>query len=206
MLPKSKRRAYVGFDDGTNVVKYYNAETCKVLTSRNYRNLNPPTSPTPDETIEVTPDVQREGESGGNTLQPGITGSKDLDPEGRKRKQNSNVGDVDINEPRKTRGKRTNYRFLQDPFPDEEEDNETFLMIEEVYAIIAGDELTSLEEVRNSPEWPQWKNAMQEEMDLLKEKGTYIKVQKPPDAVPLANKWVFIQKISKEKLQDTELV
>ena len=33
MLPKSKRRIYVGYDDGSNSVKYYNAETRKVLTS-----------------------------------------------------------------------------------------------------------------------------------------------------------------------------
>jgi hypothetical protein len=39
---------------------------------------------------------------------------------------------------------------------------------------------------------------MQEEMDLLKEKGTYIKVQKPPNAVPLSNKWVFIWKWNKQ--------
>jgi hypothetical protein len=36
MLPKSKRCAYVGHDDGTKVIKYYNAETRKVLTSRNF--------------------------------------------------------------------------------------------------------------------------------------------------------------------------
>ena len=36
MLPKSKHQAYVGFDDGANVVRYYNAETHKVLTSHNY--------------------------------------------------------------------------------------------------------------------------------------------------------------------------
>ena len=34
----------------------------------------------------------------------------------------------------------------------------------------------SLEEAKNSPEWPQRQIAIQEEMDLLKEKGTYIKV------------------------------
>ena len=33
MLPKSKRRIYVGYDDGSKSVKYYNAETRKVLTS-----------------------------------------------------------------------------------------------------------------------------------------------------------------------------
>src|SRR5262245_26617637 len=33
MLPKSKQQLYVGFDNGTKVVKYYNAETRKVLIS-----------------------------------------------------------------------------------------------------------------------------------------------------------------------------
>ena len=64
--------------------------------------------------------------------------------------------------------------------------------------MIAGDELTSLEEAKKSPEWPQWQVTMQEVMDLLKEKGTYMKVQKPPNAVPLTNKWVFIWKRNKQ--------
>jgi hypothetical protein len=33
MLPKSKQHIFVGFDDGSKSVKYYNAKTCKVLTS-----------------------------------------------------------------------------------------------------------------------------------------------------------------------------
>ncbi len=33
ILPKSKRRAYVGFEDGPQAVKYYNPENRKVLTS-----------------------------------------------------------------------------------------------------------------------------------------------------------------------------
>jgi hypothetical protein len=36
MLPKSKQQIYVGFNDGVKAVKYYNAETCKILTSRNF--------------------------------------------------------------------------------------------------------------------------------------------------------------------------
>jgi hypothetical protein len=33
MLPKSKWCAYIGYDDGSKSVKYYNAETQKILTS-----------------------------------------------------------------------------------------------------------------------------------------------------------------------------
>ena len=70
--------------------------------------------------------------------------------------------------------------------------------MEEVYAIIAGDELTSLKDAKNSPNWPEWEIAIQAELDLLKEKGTWKLVEKPPDAIPIANKWVFIKKRDKE--------
>jgi hypothetical protein len=36
ILSKSKRRAYIGFEDGPKAVKYYNTETKKILTSQNY--------------------------------------------------------------------------------------------------------------------------------------------------------------------------
>ena len=70
--------------------------------------------------------------------------------------------------------------------------------MEEVYAIIAGDELTSLKEAKISPDWPEWEKAMKIELDLLLEKGTWELVQKPPNAVPISNKWVFIKKRNKE--------
>jgi hypothetical protein len=39
---------------------------------------------------------------------------------------------------------------------------------------------------------------MKIELDLLSEKGTWELVQKPPDMVPISNKWVFIKKWNKE--------
>jgi Reverse transcriptase (RNA-dependent DNA polymerase) len=70
--------------------------------------------------------------------------------------------------------------------------------MEEAFAIIAGDELTSLKEAKESLEWPDWEQAMQEQLDLLKEMGTWEIVQKPLDAIPIANKWVFIKKRNKQ--------
>ena len=70
--------------------------------------------------------------------------------------------------------------------------------MEEVYAIIAGDELTSLKDTKNSSDCPEWEIAIQAELDLLKEKGTWGLVDKLPDAIPIANKWVFIKKCDKE--------
>jgi hypothetical protein len=192
MLPKSKHRVYVGFDEGTKAVKYYNAETRKVLTSRNYRHLNTETNCQPMDNIEI-PVAPREGETVTDT--PGVTGS-DQNLEPTKRKRNVEVEEeVDIDELQRMRGIRADYKHLHDPFPDEEDDkNEIFLTMEEVYAIIAGDELTSLKEAKDSPEWPEWERAMQEELDMLKGMGTWETVQKPSDAVPISNKWVFIRK------------
>ena len=39
---------------------------------------------------------------------------------------------------------------------------------------------------------------MQEQLDLLKEMGTWEMVQKPPDAVPITNKWVVVKKQNKQ--------
>ena len=68
-------------------------------------------------------------------------------------------------------GMHANYWHLHDLFPEEDNDDGTLLSIEEVYMIIAGDELTSLKEVQNSPEWPEWQQAMAEELELLEQMG-----------------------------------
>ena len=37
MLPKLNKRLLVSFDDGSHAIKYYNKDTRKILTSRNYK-------------------------------------------------------------------------------------------------------------------------------------------------------------------------
>jgi len=49
-----------------------------------------------------------------------------------------------------------------------------------------------------STDWPEWGKAMQEQLDLLKEMGTWKLVPKPLGIVPLSNKWTFIKKRDKE--------
>ena len=75
--------------------------------------------------------------------------------------------DLDINAPQKTCGICIDYKNLHNPYP-EEENEDNFLTIEEVYAIIAGDELMSLKDTKNSPNWPEWEIAIQAELDVLK--------------------------------------
>jgi hypothetical protein len=209
MLPKSKRRVYIGYKDGVKAVKYYNVATCNILTSRNFRHINPSEKPSSQEEIEVIPDTTcepdmtrephttHEGESTGSTPSGHDVPTHNLGP--KKRMRNETEEDIDINEPQKMCGICTDYKRLQDPFmKEDEEDENTFLSIEEVYTIVAGDEITSLNEVRNSPKWPKWQQALNEEMDLLNEMGTWELVQKPPNTIPIANKWVFVKKRNKE--------
>ena len=193
MLPKSHRRAYVGFDDGSNSVLYYNAETHKILKSRNFRFLTLQNKRTPPEEIEVAPDLPREGEEPeGNTRLSGDLISPNA---GDKRKREDY--DKEQFEPRKTRGNRPNYRHLNDPDPDEDDDIYTS---DEQYvnsAIIPGDELHSLAEARKSPDWPEWEKAAESEYNQLLNMGTWKLVDKPSDAIPIANKWTFVKKRNK---------
>ena len=192
MESKSRQRIFVGYDDGSNSVKYYNPETRKVLTSRNFRFLSLSNDPSPLEPIAIMPGPSCEGEGERDT--PMSTGSKEGDSLKRKREEEENQ-----NRQRRTRGIRIDYRYLQNPFPDEEEEaNEaSFSSDEELFAIIAGDELKSLKEAKSSPDWPEWEKAIQAELTQLQQMGTWRLVEKPQDAIPIANKWVFLKKRNK---------
>jgi hypothetical protein len=75
------------------------------------------------------------------TLEPET--SHDLEPELiRKQKLEEQAF-----EPRKTHGICTNYKHLNNSFLVEEDDEITFLVSNETYAVIAGDELNTLREV-----------------------------------------------------------
>ena len=103
--------------------------------------------------------------------------------------------DVDIFEPWKTRGKRVDYRQLNDPIP--EIDNDMQILSDIVYAIITGGELTSLKNAQCSPEWPQWQKAMEAELHQLHAMNMWQLIDKQADAVPIANRWVFVCKRNK---------
>ena len=152
MLLKSQKRAYVGYEDGSKSVKYYSADTRRILTSRNYRFLNV-VNVTPPEEIVVAPDLPHEGETNKDTLQ--------TSSDSRKRKV---IDEGDHRESSK-RAKRVDYRYLNDPFEDElEEQNNTY--IDPLYAP------ETLKEAKNSGEWEQWDKAVKLELDQLEKTGT----------------------------------
>src|SRR5215471_14921111 len=153
LMPKSTRKVYVGLDDGSNSVKYYNPDTRKILTSRNFKAITP-SNPQAPEHIVLPPDIRHEGESApgaGCMPQSGV-------PKGANRVQRPSEPVEAVeggeNRPYRTRGNRPDYQLLNDPFESEEETEETSIGINETFAIIEGDELTSLRDAERSPDWP----------------------------------------------------
>jgi hypothetical protein len=100
----------------------------------------------------------------------------------------------------KTCGKCVDYRCLNDPLSHKAvKDDELDDIIQETYAAYTGsypegDEPKSLKQARESPEWEEWECAVRSEMDQLQKMGTWVLVEKPTDAVPITNRWVFTKK------------
>jgi len=196
MLPKSQRRAYVGYDEGSKAIQYYNAATKNVLTSRNFRFLTP-TEPSPPEEIIVEPDEQGENAPSNEGEEDRSTRSDEQESTTRKRKATDT--DIDEREPIKTRGNRPDYKYLNDPFPDEIEAGIASVEKEEAFAVIPEeDECRNLREAKDSPEWPEWERAIHAELEQLERMGTWKLVDKPPGVVPIANKFIFAKKRDKE--------
>ena len=61
MLPKSQRRAYVGYDEGSKSILYYNAAMRNILTLRNFHFLTR-ADPSPLEELGIQPSAPLEGE------------------------------------------------------------------------------------------------------------------------------------------------
>jgi len=94
-----------------------------------------------------------------------------------------------------TRGICVYYQYLHNPFPNEEDkiNVTTYSSNEELFAIIAGDKLTSLKDTQKSLNWPEWEKAIQNELTQLQQMGTWRLVEKLPNAILIANKWTIIK-------------
>lgn len=192
ILPKSKRRAYVGYNDEPKSVIYYNADTRRCLTSRTYAFLTPyPAGEKEDIIIYDNPTREGEREEEPKDAQENNAetthAEKESQVEVQNKKRKRTYQDEPVDKPRKTRGVRPDYRLLDDPYSSEEEDDTPQILTAE-----SGDEFHSLKEARNSDDWPEWQKAIETELQQLRDKGTWELTEKPVDAIPLSNKWVFV--------------
>ena len=196
LLPKSKPYMFLGYENGSSSVKNYNVETHRVHTSRNFKFLkNLPIWAKNLEPIIVDPPpaLLCEGEClNRDTLQ---TGSKRqyeglqedeptmLEPPQRKLQTQAPV----------------NYHYLNDPFPDEGDNEDTHLtFITAIYnAVLGSDDPKTMKEAKGLEDWAEWEKAIRVELDQLEDFRTWKLVNCPQDAVPLPNKWVFVKKYNK---------
>ena len=63
---------------------------------------------------------------------------------------------------------------------------------------VSGDKPKMLKEANQPPEWKEWERAIYIKLYQLKEIGTWKLIKKTPDTIPIANKWVLVQKYNKQ--------
>ena len=126
-----------------------------------------PTKPSPPKEIVIEPDDQgentplSEGEEG--------RGIQSDEQESTLRKRKAIDTDIDEREPRKTRGNRPDYKYLNNPFPDEIEAGIASVEKEEAFTVIPKeDECCNLRKAKDSLEWPEWERAIHAELEQLK--------------------------------------
>jgi len=196
MLPKLQRWAYVGYDEGSKAIQYYNTATKNILTSWNFRFLTP-TELSPSEEIVIEPDNQGENAPSSEGEEGRSIRSDEQKSTTCKRKATDT--DIDECKPRKTRGNCPDYKYLNDPFPDKIEAGIASVEKEEAFTVIPKeDECCNLHEAKDSLEWLEWEQAIHAELEQLEWIGTWKLVDKPPGVVLIANKFIFAKKRDKE--------
>ena len=176
--------AYVSYDNGSNSVLYYSMDTHKILSSWNFHFLTQTTTPPAADDIKLEP--VPEGEEREKVP---VQITDELNENGKLK--------IEENFEQKTRGKQVDYRALKDPYPDKLDEQGNLIVDsdnDQIYTITAGDEHNSLKEAKASYDWPEWQHAMDIELKHFQEMGTWKIVNPPPNAIPIANKWVYIKK------------
>jgi hypothetical protein len=193
MLPKSQQCAYIGYDEGAKSVRYYNAETRTILTLQNYKFLIPSNS-SPPEVLLIDPESK----------DPMLEGERTREEDNHKDQSipipliPNDKGESKTSEPktRPTRGPCVDYRYLNDPFPDEEETGIVHVEKEQAFAVLPDDDCRDLKQAKKLLEWPEWEQAIQLELTQLKHMGTWKLVDKPPNAILISNKFVFTKSVT----------
>jgi hypothetical protein len=91
-----------------------------------------------------------------------------------------------------------NYRYFDNPFPDEEGE-EIQIGTLDIYQVTLGSpDPSTVREARTFDDWPEWEKAIRSKLDQLAGFGTWQLVDCPKDAIPIPNKWVFVKKYNKQ--------
>ena len=221
LQPQSIKHTFMGFMDGPEAIKYYDASTRQVRVSRNFQfpalsasQMNANTSVT---LLHKNP-AQSEGESTPNGTESNrekVTHPYESNNESSNRKRKRHADKLPNSKVRKSKRQKEmhDYRLLNNPWADDDKTGETtgttsskmarMTSTERVYATsselnVMPDNPRSLHKARDSPDWPNWEKAMKAKLDQLHKMGTWELVDPPEGRTAIPNKWVLTKKYDKE--------
>ena len=127
----SKCHALVRYDDGSKSVLYYSAEIWRILTLRNFHFLkSPDTIPEPEQLVITTDDAAHKGGSRDDVQH--IVNAK---PRPLNLEKHPAKVDTERTTKRQTRGRKVNYKQLNNPWLDDKTMN-----AEELTNLLEGDD------------------------------------------------------------------
>jgi transposase InsO family protein len=187
--PRGEIHIFLGFEDGPKAIRYYDVKTKQVKISRNYHFLPNAENPPHFEGEQLEDDEE-------------LWEPRDLESDKGKDKE-KNDAPLMIRIP-----KRANVSLESDEESEEErpskrhktKSSEPYVSAERsLYAnvIYAAFNETTMKEARESAEWPQWKEAMETELNQLRQMGTWELVDLPEGRRAVGNRWVLIKKYLK---------
>ena len=69
-----------------------------------------------------------------------------------------------------------------------------FIIYDEAYNATTNNAPVNLKQAKNSADWVQWEHVICRELEQVWDMGTCKIVDKPPNAILIVNKWVFVKK------------
>ena len=168
MLPKSLMKSLFSVDDGSHAAKYHSKDTQKILTSQNYRFLN---------STDILPTIT----SGNNQLHKGEEDHKTVPetvPDTSAQEipiiwpEKQLVEESEESPHKRTRGVTRDYKWLDNPFSDSEEDKDSMITIHlminnKSYNTAMNDAPISLKEAQKFSNLPEWEKAIKAEIKQL---------------------------------------
>jgi hypothetical protein len=221
--PKAVKMTFVGFEEGSKAIRYYDKAKGNVKISRNFA-FSKNDTPGELEVKTTVPGSKIEGEKGKiidydpDNIISAESPLTDLDPPSETEQETEKQSDQSTSRTLRPRGPQVNYKDLgsrghtgkpldvaRPTLSSAAKQKGRDDVISNIsYAFMAGseplnDEMPkSIAEAKSSPEWPQWKEAIDAELAQLDRMGTWELAELPKDRKAIGNRWVFDKKRNKK--------
>lgn len=216
--PKSLKMIFVGFNDATKSVRYYDAKHRSIKISRNF-TFNENEEPRGLEITTELPGLPSEGEpepiTNAKTVEeePQEIKIEDLIEKHREGRQlRERTTRIDYSKVHNPQSRTPSSRFnsptpIQDPTRSTEASRakqveQTHMAINDEYSMISfkEDDLPlNIEEALSGRDKDEWKKAIDEELGILHQMGTWELANLPEGRNPIGCKWVFTKKRNAER-------